>query len=84
LKAEITKQTYDELNERIKKERLVNQAYNDELFECIQNFVKEYRKAEKLKKIKDSELQTRINFQISSQNQNLNMTNENALNIKLE
>ncbi len=84
MKAEITKQTYDELNERIKKERLVNQAYNDELFECIQNFVKEYRKAEKLKKIKDSELQTRINFQISSQNQNLNMTNENALNIKLE
>jgi hypothetical protein len=45
LKAEITKQTYDELNERIKKERLVNQAYDDELFECIQNFVKEYRKA---------------------------------------
>jgi hypothetical protein len=84
LKAEITKQTYDELNERIKKERLVNQAYNDELFECIQNFVNEYRKAEKLKKIKDSELQTRINFQISSQNQNLNMTKENALNIKLE
>jgi len=67
---------YKELNERIKKERLVNQAYDDELFECIQNYVNEYRKAEKLKKIKDSELQTRVNCQISSQNQNLNMTNE--------
>jgi hypothetical protein len=75
---------YKELNERIKKERLVNQAYDDELFECIQNYVKEYRKAEKLKKIKDSELQTRVNFQISSQNKNLNMTNENTVNIKSE
>jgi len=42
---------YKELNERIKKERLVNQAYDDELFECIQNYVNEYRKAEKLKKL---------------------------------
>jgi hypothetical protein len=42
---------YKELNERIKKERLVNQAYDDELFECIQNYVNEYRKAQKLKKL---------------------------------
>jgi hypothetical protein len=84
LKAEITKQTYDELNERIKKERLVNQAYDDELFECIQNYVKEYRKIEKLNKIEESKLQATVNIQISSQNQNLNMTNENTENIKLE
>jgi hypothetical protein len=75
---------YKELNERIKKERLVNQAYDDELFECIQNYVKEYRKIEKLNKIEESKLQATVNIQISSQNQNLNMTNENTENIKLE
>jgi SLT domain-containing protein len=47
---------YKELNERIKKERLVNQAYDDELFECIQNYVNEYRKAEKLKKLQLTQL----------------------------
>jgi hypothetical protein len=75
---------YKELNERIKKERLVNQTYDDELFECIQNYVKEYRKIEKLKKIEESKLQATVNIQISSQNKNLNITNENTENIKLE
>ena len=75
---------YKELNERIKKERLVIQTYDDELFECIQNYVKEYRKIEKLKKIEESKLQATVNIQISSQNQNLNITNENTENIKLE
>jgi hypothetical protein len=50
-KAEEEEIAYKELNERMKKERLVNQAYDDELFECIQNYVTEYRKAEKLKKL---------------------------------
>jgi hypothetical protein len=83
-KAEKEEIAYKELNERMKKERLVNQAYDDELFECIQNYVTEYRKAEKLKKIKESELQATVNLQISSQNQNLNIKNDNTLNIKLE